>query len=125
MEMSCPICFEDYSPENPARGPEERMPAACQHSICQQCCMRIAATERHPFICPICRRNNSCWFLCEFCSKDEDKAEYDVVEFRNAIAASLQRLFPQLYRNWERDLPYNIEALEMLEDDPSLAFGMR
>ena len=63
--------------------------------------------------------------MCEFGIKDEDKSEYDVVEFRNSMADALRSLFPQLYRNWERDLPHNIEALEMLEDDPSLAFSMR
>ena len=95
--MTCPICFEDYSVENPARGPEERMPAACQHSICFHCCVQIEATTWFPFKCPICRRNNSSWFMCEFGIKDEAKSEYEVVEFRNAIAAALQRLFPQFY----------------------------
>jgi len=65
--------------------------------------------------------------MCEFGIKDEAKSEFEseMVDFRNAIAATLQNLFPQLYRNWERDLPYDIGLLEALEDDPSLALGLR
>jgi len=133
--VECPICFEAYSRENPARGPEECMPAACQHSICQQCCVRIVDGAWHPFKCPICRRNNSSWFTREFVFRNEpltdpepEESDHDLpkmLALRNRLVATLNEMYPDLNRNWQRDLPTDMGLLEVILDDFSLVFGMR
>lgn len=64
--MSCPICLEEYSKENPAKGPSIRREHECRHSVCSQCFERIRQTTKEPpFRCPECRRDITLWFLQE------------------------------------------------------------
>ena len=135
INMECPICLEAYSRQNPARGPEECMPAACQHSICQQCCMRLVDGAWHPFKCPICRRDNSEWFKREFSFRNEPLCELEEFEepedllaemaLREQLIASLTARYPNSGRNWSRGLPGDMWLLEAILDDLSLALGLR
>ena len=134
------------------------MPAACQHSICQQCCMRIVEGPRRGFKCAICRRDNSAWLKREFSFVNEPLAnseepeeleeleepefllgdlEGDLEEFegfedflaglalRNQLINSLNARYPNSGRNWDRDLPRDMALLEVLQEDLSIALGLR
>ena len=58
----CPVCYESYSPANPAKGPG----GECVHSMCEACCTRTAEFMRPPFQCPECRRDITDWLVREF-----------------------------------------------------------
>ena len=66
QNMACPICFEDYSPERPAKGPCDVAPHDCPHTFCAPCGERIKQTSRPPFKCAECRRDITEWFVAEF-----------------------------------------------------------
>ena len=58
----CPVCYESYSPENPAKGPG----GECPHSMCEACCIRTAEFMHPPFQCPECRRDITDWLVSNF-----------------------------------------------------------
>ena len=62
MATECPVCYESYSPENPAKGPG----GECTHSMCEACCIRTAEFMHPPFQCPECRRDITTWLVSEF-----------------------------------------------------------
>ena len=70
----------------------------------------------------------------EFTFRDESSedneaelwADYaETMRLRDSLAASLAEILPHIDRNWQRDLPYDLQSLEMLFYDPSLALSMR
>ena len=62
MATECPVCYESYSPDNPAKGPG----GECVHSMCEACCIRTAEFMHPPFQCPECRCDITTWLVSEF-----------------------------------------------------------
>jgi len=47
------------------------------------------------------------------------------VELRNRVISLLNGIYPELNRNWQRDLPTDMGILEVMIEDLSLVFGIR
>ena len=61
-DTECPICYEEYSAENPALGAV----AVCRHANCMTCWYVRLTDRRPPFFCAICRADVSEWAVCRF-----------------------------------------------------------
>ena len=104
--MECPICFESYSKFNPARGPEECSPHACQHAICFKCCLDIADTGTGPFKCSICRRDIASWFVRAF--------KPPFYKLRNELADVMASLREEDSADWRINLTHNIDRIRVM-----------
>jgi len=58
--MECPVCYEEYSDERPAKTPG----GECRHSACKDCWKAIGERDG-PVRCSECRRDVTDWFMDE------------------------------------------------------------
>ena len=123
--MECPICFEQYAPGSAARGPRESAPTVCVHVACHACWVRVAKGPG-PFRCAMCRADSTRWVARNFCTPMYGHTG-DIAPdaLRREVAERLEWRFPHMDVDWLARIPRDLEMLEALMEDLSLALGLR